>query len=71
MNDLTKELKMNNPAKNAQSREITFMERTLQDFGDFVIESMSEGHHENFEDHFEFIKASLEVYIEDKTEEMK
>lgn len=61
---------MKNPAKQAQSSEISFMEDTLQDFADFVIESMAEGHHENFEDHFEFLKAALETYIEEETEDL-
>ena len=59
------------PALVAQNYKITFMERTLKDFTDFVIELMGEGHHDNFEDHFEFMKAALEDYIQDKTEEMK
>ena len=58
------------PAQKAQSPEIDFMESRLQDFADFVLESMAEGHHKEFEDHFECMKAALEEYIECEIEEV-
>jgi len=63
--------KIKNPAQSAQSSEssessdITFMEKEISSFADFVVESMGEGHHESFEDHYEFMKAALEAYIEE------
>lgn len=62
-------MKNQNPAQESQSPEITFMESRLQDFADFVIDSMAEGHHENFDDHFAFMKAALEEYIESEIED--
>jgi hypothetical protein len=61
-------MKNQNPAQDAQSKEVTFMENQLKDFTDFVIESMGQGHHENFKDHFEFMKASMEVYLENEND---
>lgn len=61
-------MKNQNPAQQAQDPKITFMEKVLEDFADFVVESMAEGHHEDFEDYFEFLKAALETYIDEQEE---
>ncbi len=51
----------NNSAKLTQEQK--FMYGLMDDFRAFVIDSMSEGHHNDFTDHHDFIRACLETFI--------
>jgi hypothetical protein len=42
--------------------EQLYIQDWLRKFEQFVMDSMAEGHHNNFDDHHNFIKASLEAY---------
>jgi len=40
-----------------------FIQDWLRKFEAFVMESMDEWHHRNFDDHHEFMKAAMEAYV--------
>ena len=42
--------------------EQKFMKDQVEGFKDFVLDSMDEGIHEDFEDHYVFLAACLETY---------
>lgn len=43
---------------------IKFMADQIEAFKDFVLDSIAEGHHENFSDHLQFLRASMETFID-------
>lgn len=48
-----------------------FMMKLVDEFKDFVSESMDEGLAEDFEDHLVFLEAALSTFIEIKNDEIK
>lgn len=48
-----------------------FTLKLIDEFKDFVSDSMDEGLHENFEDHMTFISACLDTFIEIKNDEIE
>lgn len=48
-----------------------FMLKLVDEFKDFVSDSMDEGFHEDFEDHMQFLEACLSTFIEIKNDEEK
>lgn len=50
-------------AENFTNKERAFMDGLLDEFKKFVDDSMVEGHHDNFEDHLDFLKASMETWV--------
>ncbi len=49
---------------NAKTREISFMMGLLDEFKAFVADQMAEGMHDEFNDHHDFIKACLELWVD-------
>ena len=47
--------------------ETRFMENKITDFKDFVLDSMTQEIHLDFDDHFEFLKKVMELWIELET----
>lgn len=45
-----------------------FILKLIDEFKDFVSDSMDEGFHDHFEDHFSFLEACLSTFIEIKEE---
>ena len=54
--------------KSTISEEV-FMNKLLNDFRGYVLDSMSDGMHKEFDDHFLFLKGCLEGFIDDKESE--
>lgn len=48
-----------------------FMMKLVDEFKDFVSDSIDEGLHEDFEDHLVFLEACLSTFIEIKQDEVK
>ena len=47
-----------------------FMKALTNEFGEFVQDQMEEGYDEDFEDHFDFLKSCLDVFIGQKVDEL-
>jgi hypothetical protein len=52
-----------------QNVRLLFMEKLCEEFKGFVIDMIGDGMDEGFDDHFEFMSACLETFIELKNEE--
>lgn len=46
------------------TQEQKFMTGLLEEFKDFVIDSMADGQHLEFEDHHDFLKACMATWID-------
>ena len=51
-------------AAKRDTQEQKFMAGLLDEFKAFVLESMAEGHHDNYADHHDFLKDSLKTWSE-------
>jgi len=47
----------------SRKKEAKFMEDLIEVLKDFVLDSVAEGHHEEFSDHNDFLKSALETFI--------
>lgn len=52
-----------------QARLKIFAKGLVNEFQDFVSDSIEESLHENFEDHFDFIEACMSIFIEMKRDQ--
>lgn len=60
---------MKPPEKKKLESEKKFIIGELDGFKDFVLDTMEQGIHDEYEDHFEFLKDCLATYTDMKNDE--
>lgn len=55
-------IKRGSKMKNIVTKEQAFIADLVNQFQDFVMDSMQDGMHEEFDDHYKFLKAAMKTF---------